>query len=242
MTHRDYHIHSNFCDGQNTPEEIVLAAIQKGMTEIGILCHSYTDFDRSYCIKQERVKEFQDEIARLKEKYKEKIKLFCGVEQDLYSTASTEGFDYVIGSVHYIKAGNAYLPVDESPALFRQIAKEHFQGDYYALADAYYQAVALVAEQIKPDIIGHFDLITKFNEGQLLFSETDSRYTESCRYALDRLIPYHIPFEINTGAISRGYRTVPYPSPSIRKYIRENGGRFIFSSDCHGLNIGALEE
>ena len=42
-------------------------------------------------------------------------------------------------------------------------------------------------------------------------------------------------FEINTGAIARGYRTVPYPSETLRDYIREKGGRFVLSSDSHQI-------
>ena len=40
-------------------------------------------------------------------------------------------------------------------------------------------------------------------------------------------------FEINTGAISRGYRTVPYPSADQIAYIRSKGGVLILSSDSH---------
>jgi len=42
-----------------------------------------------------------------------------------------------------------------------------------------------------------------------------------------------VPFEINTGAISRGYRTTPYPSFEILKAIHDGGGRIVFSSDAH---------
>ena len=40
-------------------------------------------------------------------------------------------------------------------------------------------------------------------------------------------------FEINSGAISRGYRTFPYPSMNILKYIAEHKGKVILSSDSH---------
>lgn len=233
MILKDYHIHSNFCDGEDAPEEIVQAAIEKGMGEIGILTHSYTFFDESYCIKRERICEFQTELKRLKEKYKDKINVLCGVEQDFYSDASTQGFDYVIGSVHYLKAGDEYLSVDESPEILNRITEKYFDGDFYALTQAYYQTVARVAEKIRPDMIGHFDLITKFNKDGVLFCENDRRYIESRRRAVDKLLSYAIPFEINTGAMSRGYKTTPYPSPDIQQYIQQKGGRFVLSSDSH---------
>ena len=43
-------------------------------------------------------------------------------------------------------------------------------------------------------------------------------------------------FEITTGAISRGYRTTPYPQPFILKEIHKIGGKVIISSDCHDKN------
>ena len=47
------------------------------------------------------------------------------------------------------------------------------------------------------------------------------------------LLPSGVPFEINTGAMSRGWRTSPYPAKPIRDYIRAHGGRLILSSDSH---------
>jgi len=38
----NYHTHSTFCDGKNTPEEIVLAAIDKGFDVIGLSGHGHT--------------------------------------------------------------------------------------------------------------------------------------------------------------------------------------------------------
>ena len=39
--------------------------------------------------------------------------------------------------------------------------------------------------------------------------------------------------ELNTGAISRGYRTAPYPSIPLLKHLRDIGGSVIVPSDCH---------
>ena len=42
---RNYHTHTDFCDGQNTPEEMAEAAAKKGFPALGFSGHSYTDFD-----------------------------------------------------------------------------------------------------------------------------------------------------------------------------------------------------
>lgn len=230
---RDLHVHTTFSDGRNTPEEMALAAMAKGMTAIGFSDHSYTHFDTAYCIQKEQIPAYRAEIAALKEKYAGQIEILCGIEQDFYSEAPTDGYDYVIGSVHYIRCGEAYLPVDESKERLLDAARRHFGGDLYALIEAYYATVAQVAEIIHPDIIGHFDLITKFNENGALFNESHPRYISAWRAAADRLLEADIPFEINTGAISRGYRTAPYPAAPIREYLAAHGARFLWSSDSH---------
>jgi len=66
-----------------------------------------------------------------------------------------------------------------------------------------------------------------------LFDEKNERYIRAWQAAVDKLIEANIPFEINSGAISRGYRTTPYPSKDIMDYIIKKGGRFIYSSDSH---------
>lgn len=83
------------------------------------------------------------------------------------------------------------------------------------------------------NIVGHFDLITKFNEREQLFDEDDPRYINAYKKAVDRVMKDCKVFEINTGVVYRGYRTKPYPSERIRDYIRQKGGTFLLSSDSH---------
>ena len=232
----DYHVHTVFCDGKNTPEEVVKAAIEKGMDAIGFSGHSHTAFDASWCMSVDGTAAYRKEIARLKKAYAGKIKIFCGVEQDYFSDASTEGYDYVIGSVHYLCVNGEYIPVDESAEDLKAAAEKQFGGDMMALCEKYYRTAANVCEKTNCDIIGHFDLITKFNNGGALFDENDPRYIAAWQKAADKLLRSGKVFEINTGAISRGYRTQPYPSADIRSYIKAKGGTFILSGDSHSAD------
>ena len=90
-----------------------------------------------------------------------------------------------------------------------------------------------MVEVTKCDIIGHFDLITKFIEQDAGFDVRHPRYVKAWQAAADMLLKTGRPFEINTGAMSRGYRTEPYPAREIRNYIRAHGGKLILSSDSH---------
>ena len=229
----DLHVHTTFSDGANTPEEVAEYAALSGVKVLGFSDHSYTSFDKSCCMKAEDYEGYKNKINALKEKYKNKLEIRLGIEQDYYSDMPANGFDYIIGSVHYVKAGDAYITIDDTPEKLLDAVNKHFNGDVYKLIDLYYSTLSDVVEKTDCDIIGHFDLVTKFNENGALFDENDPRYIASSRRAADRLLTYGVAFEINTGAISRGYRTFPYPSDALIKYLRERGGKFILSSDSH---------
>ena len=236
MRRIDLHTHACFDDGKNTPEEMVKAAIALEMETIGIVVHSYTSFDTSYCVSIEGMKAFLSEMERLKELYADRIRVLAGVEQDLYSDFDTSGFDYAIGSVHYVKHRGEYVDVDLSADYFQEAVKSRFGGDYLLFAEEYYAAAATVLQVTGADFVGHLDLVTKFNEGGALFNESDPRYLTAAKACVDRLIPFGKPFEINTGAMHRGYRTAPYPSRVLRDYIHEKGGLLLLNSDAHSAD------
>ncbi len=229
---RDLHMHTVFSDGRNTPEEMVAAALAKGLKTVGISDHSYAGNDECDML-PERQAEYRRELGRLKKLYAGRIEVLCGLERDYY-TEDREPYDYVIGSVHLIRMPDGYdLCVDWTADRLAADVRRRFGGDWYALAEAYYALEARVAEVTECDIIGHFDLVTKFNEGNRFFDEADPRYVRAWQAAADRLLAAGKPFEINMGAIARGYRTTPYPAEPIRRYLKERGASFLLSSDAH---------
>ena len=236
MIKTDFHMHTCFSDGANTPEEMVLQAIKLNMDKIGFSDHSYTFFDECYCIKKEKVAEYIAEIARLKEKYKGQIEILCGVEHDYYSDYPKDNFDYLIGSVHYLKCGDEYIPLDESEEIFASAVEKYFGGDGLALAECYFETVSDVVNKTNCDIIGHFDLVSIFNKDSKFFDESDQRYINAYKSAVDKLVKTGKVFEINTRAVFKGVRKTPYPAPEICEYIAKNGGKFILSSDSHSEN------
>jgi len=233
MIRTDLHVHTRYSDGKGTPKEVVQAALALGMETLGFSDHSFTSFDQRYCMSRQATRDYRREIEELKARCAPQLRILCGIEQDYYSDDFPEGFDFVIGSVHYLKLDDEYLTVDESPELLLDAAQRHFGGDIYALAEAYYRTVADVVRRTGASVIGHFDLIAKFNEGGALFDEDHPRYRAAWQQAADRLLESGVPFEINTGAMSRGWRSVPYPAAPIRDYLRQRGGRFLLSSDSH---------
>lgn len=233
MNASNYHTHTLFCDGKDEPEELVLEALRLGCPELGFSGHSYVSFDPDSCMSPEGTEEYIKTVRALKEKYRGRINIRLGVEQDLYSEASTAAYEYVIGSVHYVLKNGRYLPVDLSAESQISLVNECYGGDFYAFAEDYYEAVGGVYEKTRCDIIGHFDLVTKFNEGGRLFDTADPRYRRAALAALERLMDTPAAFEINTGAMARGYRTEPYPERFLLQELKRRGKKLILSSDCH---------
>ena len=223
-------MHTIFSDGKNTPEEMVQEAIRRGLYTVGISDHSSGDPCGMTLADSVR---YRKEIARLKRKYAGQIRVLCGLERD-YMTDDFADYDYTIGSVHWLSMPDGHhISIDWTAEKLRAGAGKYFGGDMIALAEAYYATVSRVVEVTRCDIIGHFDLVTKFIEVDPSFDLRDPRYVRAWQRAADILLQTGKTFEINTGAISRGYRTDPYPAAEIRQYIRDHGGKMILSSDAH---------
>ena len=227
------HCHTTLCDGKNTPAEMAAAALAAGCGAIGFSGHAPLAGNDDWCMKEGAVADYRRAVLDLQKEYRGRMDVFLGLEQDCFSPPAGAGWDYLIGSVHCVKKDGVLLPVDESEAVFLRAVKEHYGGDFYAFARDYFRLEAEAAKVTGCDIVGHFDLFTKFNEGDRLFDTADPRYLGPALEALDALLERDVIFEINTGAMSRGYRTAPYPDPVFLRRIREKGGRVAITSDSH---------
>lgn len=234
-TAQELHCHTAFCDGKNTPEEMVLAAIDKGLCRIGFTGHAPSPYGTDYAMDAARLRAYLDEIAALKQKYADKIEVLLGLEQDLYSDPLPAGLDYFIGSVHDIVVDGKNYAVDHTAEGLARCCREGFGGDAYAMCEAYYAEVAQLAD-MKPDIVGHIDLVTKYIEIDPLFDPSHPRYLAAAYRAIDALLPTGALFEINMGAMSRGYRSTPYPAPALLDYIKQKGGRVLLTGDSHAAS------
>ena len=235
MNLSNYHTHTTYCDGKDTPEEMVEAAIALGCPEIGFSEHCMTTLPPEilYGMSPAQSAAYREEIHALKEKYAGKIRILCGIEQDIDVGAPEKGYDYVIGSVHHLVQNGEYFSIDRSAKDQDIGVQKGFGGDYYAYVEAYYQCVAQVYEVTKCDVIGHFDLVSKFNEGNCRYDPSHPRVVRAAEEALEVLLETPAIFEVNTGAIARGYRTMPYPEDWMLQKIAKAGKPVILTSDCH---------
>ncbi len=231
MTTIDLHTHTNLCDGNDSPREMIEEAIKRGFDIFGFSGHSYDPSVEPYSMTPTGTELYKAEVTALKEEYKDKIDIFLGLEQDYYSAAYGDGYDYIIGSVHNIEKNGVLYPVDLDPETLQSVLDEHFGGDFETFAEEYFELVEDVVNKTNCDIIGHVDLVSKFFETHPRVL-TD-RYKTAALKAVKALIPYDRFFEINVGAMTRGYRTAPYPDPFILKEINHLGGKIVINGDCH---------
>lgn len=230
---QNLHTHTTFCDGKDTVEEMVLEAIKKGFKSIGFSSHSGMSFSPYPSLRDENVPAYKKAVAEMKEKYRDRIDIYCGLEFDAESETDLSGFDYVLGAVHYLNLDGRRVGFDRDAATVKNIIDQEFGGVGLKYAQAYYERLAQLPTLGKFDVVAHFDLITKHSETHNFF-DTDSKEYQSAAIDCLRELKKEIPvFELNTGAMARGYRKMPYLPPFVMKELKALGAKLVLSSDCH---------
>ena len=261
----NYHTHTLYCDGEDRPAALAAEAFARGFRALGFSGHEWSEPDYDYAMTAENEARYRTEIRDLQAQYAGRMEIFCGAERDYFSPRREEAFDYLIGSCHHLEKGGVIIDIDNTPELFAAGIREQFAGDGMELARAYFRQEAGVLRQTGAGIVGHFDIVTKFNgpglddEKGLWFDERDPVYRRAaleavheivetfvaekrCQPARDGAEPALIKaalaagkpiFEVNTGAMARGRRKVPYPAPFILAELVRMEVPLLLSSDCH---------
>ena len=224
------HLHTHFCDGKNSPGEMVERAIELGFVSLGFSGHGNSIYD-PVCMSVEKEEQYRREVLQLKEEYADRLEILLGVEHEGIAPYPDYPYEFMLESVHNILKDGVQYYIDYD--------WEHMQenirafGDVYTYCEAYFAQCEKSYRVTPAQIAGHLDLVTKYNEQHPVIDETDPRYLDPAMAALEAGVKKGLVFEVNTGAISRGYRTTPYPNPVFLKRIRELGGKVMLNSDCH---------
>lgn len=243
MLKSNCHTHTVFCDGSNTLEEMVDAAIKLDFLSLGFSVHSPMNFENGYALKKEDVNKYISKLNELKNQYKN-IELYNGIELDSdYDFVNPDDFDYVIASVHQLHCNNKIYSIDYSADKFAECIKTEYGGSFLAMAKDYYSTLSNFVCKIKPDVVGHFDLIEKFNENHELYDTDRMDYKLLTTLYLEKICLNcpDIIFEINTGAMFRCKNKRPYPAPFVMQFLKERKIKITITSDAHctqALNYG----
>lgn len=241
MIKQNLHTHSLYDDGKDSILDMVQTAKEKGFTILGFSGHAFNPID-TCSMSPSKTKKYQEQVKAFKEKNREEgLKIYLGIEEDSLTPVDSSLYDYVIGSVHFLEKNGVFYPIDYSKEKFEHMAQEGWNNDFIALAQDYYQAIEKQANNPRIDIVGHIDLITKYNENEEYFSFDDPQILEYATKAIHKLVASGKIFEMNTGAIARGYRQTPYPAFPLLKIIHQANGKVLINTDCHNrenLDLG----
>mgnify|MGYP001230996449 FL=1 len=239
MFKSNFHSHSRFDDGREELEEYIKSAIAKGFKGFGFSAHAPVHKDTGWNMKAEDFEEYVITTKTLREKYRDKLEIYTGLETDFYEGCTDwrkkKGIDYTIGAVHFLlnEKTEEYMAVDGTREQFEETLHNGFGGDIRAFVSAYYGKIREMLSVMKPDIVAHLDVIRKNNKNEAYFREDDEFYRNEVYKTLKVISSSNAIVEVNTGGISRGYTQTPYPSRWILEACLEMNIPIIVNSDSH---------
>lgn len=233
------HNHTTLDDGKSTPAEMAQAALDAGFTDFGISGHSRIEApgEAGWFIESEE--QFLAVMDALKRQFAPRLRIWAGMEQDWYGPVHCrEKLDYLIGSVHALRSGETgrYYWMDGAAASLAACRDEMFGGDMEKLVRAFYRLTAENVQRWHPDVIGHFDIVGKNNEGGAFFDEESPACRAAALEALHACCETGAVLEVNTGGMRRGYRTVPYPARFLLAEAHAMGARVTLNADAHAAD------
>ena len=144
---QNLHVHTTYVDGKDSLEEMVIEAIHKGFGSIGFSEHTYLQYlSFPNQLTNDKIELYKKEIKQLKNKYKDKIDIFCGLEYDFYSEINTDDFDYLIGSVHYLDCNGNIVTFDRGLPETLDYVNINFDGDGLKFAEKYFETATISLE------------------------------------------------------------------------------------------------
>ena len=230
---QNLHTHSVYCDGIDTLDHMCEKAVEKGFDILGFSGHSYINEDETWAMSIEGTRSYIEEVRKLQKAYAGKMEIFLGIEEDSLNRLSVkEPFEFVIGSVHFLRHKGMALPVDYNSGILEYMQDAGYSGSFENMAEDYYADIRQMRTWDEVDIVGHLDLITKFNEDESFIRFDDPAYVRAATDTVDAFAGVKI-MEVNTGAIGRGYRKTPYPYRNLLEYMHAKNVQICLNSDCH---------
>lgn len=234
-----------FCDHakEGSLREVVKAYVEKGFKAFGITEHQPRNKEK-FLYPEEKAKgrtcedlfkifaAYVKEARFLQKEFADRADILVGFETEVCDQDAFELIeslrkeyqtDYVVGSVHHV----AGIPIDFDLATYNSAVEK--AGSLESLYLQYYDAQYELIQRIKPEIIGHMDLIKLFSPDFVLTQNILNAIKRNIKSA----VQYGCIFEVNSRAFYKNF-TEPYPSIAVLKVIKEEGGSITLGDDSHG--------
>jgi len=223
----DYHLHTVLCKhaiGQ--PSDFEKRALELGLCEIGFSDHmpSVDGYDPKHRMVLEEFPRYLEMVQGLAQKANIPIRL--GIEADYYLGSETflekwlssQPFDFVLGSIHFLD-GWGFDDPEQLPVWERVDVKETWE--------RYFSLLKRLVETGLFDIVAHMDLPKKF--GHTPNKTIIQRLAEP---VLDLMALKGMALEVNTSGLRKPVGEI-YPSKLILAMAKERDIPICFGSDAH---------
>jgi len=234
----NYHTHTTGSDGELKPEELIKLAIKKKFDVLGITDHyhhppEFRDWGNEYYSE-----EYYYKLKKLKEKYSGKIKVLVNVEFDwledykgwIVKEATKRKYDYRFISIHFLKIGKEYYPLDHSQELFEDMIEK--SGGIKKLVESYYGEMRMAVRIGCFDVVAHFDLIKLWNKDDKYFSGEEEWYRKEVMKTLKVISKQRMKMDLNTSGL-RKLCGEQYPGEWIIWEAKKLGIKFLIGTDAH---------
>jgi histidinol-phosphatase (PHP family) len=222
---------------------VVEAAIAAGFTTYGLSEHcprfqpQHLYPEESHLAPADLARTFERYVRsalELRARHADRLELLIGFETEalpvegwaakMRELRQSAPFDYIVGSVHSI--GDTW--VDLNAETSERAAREN--GGWEALRGKYFDQLASLVDALRPEVVGHVDLIRRFEPADFRFSEASlkraERVLEAARAAGSAL-------DVNAAPARRGFGPV-YPGPEVLARACAMGVPVTLGDDSHG--------
>ncbi len=242
MIKSDYHMHTEFSGDSETPmEDQIVKSIELGLENICLTDHLDLEYPVQYGFFDLDVENYVRQVLIMKERYKDKINIYLGIEFGLMPEArigkkyeelvNKYDFDFILGSVHTINRKDPYFP-------------DYWEGKtpHQGIREYFIEVLENIQLYNEYDSLGHLDYIVRYANmpvhspinKELIINNFDYKeYEEILDEILNHLITHKKSLEVNTAGYKYGLGA-PNPQYSVLKRYKEMGGKLItIGSDGH---------
>jgi histidinol-phosphatase (PHP family) len=222
---------------------VVQAAVDAGFTTYGLSEHA-PRFQVEHLYPEEKhlvpadlvtlFRRYVDTALELRAKHAGELELLIGFETEalpvddwpakMSELRRSAPFDYIVGSVHSI--GDTW--VDLNPETTARAAEA--SGGWEELRKTYFDRLALLVSTLRPEIVGHVDLIRRFEPPEFRFSESALAHAER---VLEAARDCGAALEVNAAPVRRGFGPA-YPGPQVLSRACAMGVAVTLGDDSHG--------
>lgn len=230
----DYHMHSHFSADCDVPmEDMIVGAIEKGLTEICFTEHIDYEYPDDTIVFEFDLKEYDETLKNLGEKYEGQIRLKKGIEIGVqphllgrYETLIDEvDFDFVICSMHTTEKKSLHY----GELFIGKTIEEAYK--------VYYNELLACVKNFKGfTVLGHVDLIKRYAKEQ-----PPALFHDELTAIFNEIIPAGKGIELNTSGVRYGL-SHGMPSADVLRLYKQCGGEIItLGSDAHRVSELAFD-